>query len=114
MLKNSNTFSGSNKTETTTFTTWNTSNYASGSSQTLYARATDTSGNYSDTTISVTIASDKTAPTGSISINSGATYTNSTSVTLSLYASDPSGVSQMCVSIMEVRRFGILYRQRFG
>ncbi|MEM2990217.1 MAG: hypothetical protein QXQ02_03430 [Halobacteria archaeon] len=42
--------------------------------------------------------SDTTPPTGSISINNGATYTNSTSVILSISASDPSGVSQMCVS----------------
>ncbi|MHB9036628.1 MAG: glycoside hydrolase domain-containing protein [Armatimonadota bacterium] len=39
---------------------------------------------------------DETAPTGSISINSGATYCNSTSVTLTLSATDnSSGVSQM-------------------
>ncbi|MGQ9570900.1 MAG: RHS repeat domain-containing protein [Thermodesulfovibrionales bacterium] len=42
--------------------------------------------------------SDISPPTGSISINSGAIYSNSTSVTLSISASDPSGVSQMCIS----------------
>jgi hypothetical protein len=42
--------------------------------------------------------SDTTPPTGSITINSGATYTNTTSVTINLSASDPSGVSQMCIS----------------
>ncbi len=42
--------------------------------------------------------SDTTPPTGSITINSGALYTNITSVTLNLSASDPSGVSHMCVS----------------
>jgi hypothetical protein len=42
--------------------------------------------------------SDTTPPTGSITINSGATYTNTTSVTINLSAYDPSGVSQMCIS----------------
>lgn len=43
--------------------------------------------------------SDTTPPTGSISINSGETYTTTTSVTLILNAVDAeSGVSQMCFS----------------
>jgi hypothetical protein len=42
--------------------------------------------------------SDTTPPTGSVTINSGATYTNTASVTINLSASDPSGVSQMCIS----------------
>jgi hypothetical protein len=37
-------------------------------------------------------------PSGSIIINGGANYTNSTSVTLTLSASDADGVSQMCIS----------------
>lgn len=42
---------------------------------------------------------DTTAPTGSIVINAGATYTTSTSVTLTLSASDTtSGVAKMCFS----------------
>jgi YD repeat-containing protein len=41
---------------------------------------------------------DTTPPNGSITINGGAAYTNSTSVTLALSAADPSGVSQMCIS----------------
>ncbi len=44
------------------------------------------------------IDKDSTSPTGSISINSGATYATSTSVTLNLSASDPypgTGVTQM-------------------
>jgi hypothetical protein len=41
---------------------------------------------------------DTTPPTGSVYINSNATYTNFTSVTLTLSASDSSGVSQMCIS----------------
>lgn len=38
---------------------------------------------------------DTTAPTGTLSINSGATYTSSASVTLALYASDTNHVPQM-------------------
>ncbi len=48
-------------------------------------------------TITATFA-DTTPPTGSITINGGAAYTNSASVTLTLSATDPSGVSQMCIS----------------
>lgn len=40
---------------------------------------------------------DTSLPSGSIMINSGDTYTDSISVTLTLSASDPSGVSQMCI-----------------
>jgi C1A family cysteine protease/putative hemolysin len=43
-------------------------------------------------------SSDTTPPTGSITINGGATYANTTSVTLNVTADDPSGVSQMCIS----------------
>ena len=41
---------------------------------------------------------DKTPPTGSISINNGAGYANSASVTLTISATDDSGVKEMCVS----------------
>lgn len=41
---------------------------------------------------------DTEAPTGSVTINSGAAYTNAPAVTLSLSATDPGGVAQMCVS----------------
>ena len=41
---------------------------------------------------------DTTPPTGSVIINNNAAYTNSTSVTLTLTATDASGVSQMCIS----------------
>ncbi|MBU2565089.1 MAG: PKD domain-containing protein, partial [Candidatus Thermoplasmatota archaeon] len=64
--------------------------------------ATDNAGNAEvlaggDGDTSTTI--DATAPTGSISINSGDAYTTSTSVTLTLSASDTtSGVAQMCFS----------------
>lgn len=41
---------------------------------------------------------DTTPPTGSVSISNGSAYTKSTSVTLTLSASDSSGVYQMCIS----------------
>ncbi len=44
-------------------------------------------------TVNVLTPSDTTAPTGSITINSDATYTNSTSVTLNLSATDAVGVT---------------------
>ncbi len=44
------------------------------------------------------IASDTTPPSGSVSINSGASYTNSTAVTLSLSATDSVGVVGYYVS----------------
>ncbi|GFE60790.1 toxin TcdB middle/N-terminal domain-containing protein [Geobacter sp. AOG2] len=44
------------------------------------------------------IALDQTAPVGSIIINNGISYTASPTVTLTLQASDPSGISQMCIS----------------
>ncbi len=55
-------------------------------------------GPYENDSTSITIITDTVAPTGSITINGGASYTNSTSVSLSISASDPSGVSQMCIS----------------
>ncbi|MDR2190169.1 MAG: BspA family leucine-rich repeat surface protein [Candidatus Peribacteria bacterium] len=41
---------------------------------------------------------DNTAPSGTISINAGASYTATTAVTLTLSASDTGGVTQMCIS----------------
>lgn len=38
------------------------------------------------------------APTGSVVVNGGAAWTNTTAATLTLSASDPSGVSSMCLS----------------
>jgi hypothetical protein len=65
--------------------------------KTVYARFQDVAGNLSDI-YSDNIILDTTAPAGSISINAGAAYTNSTSVILTLTASDANGVSQMCFS----------------
>jgi len=62
--------------------------------KTVYVQYKDNAGNWSGS-ISDTIILDTTLPTGTISINNGAQYTNSTSVTLNLSASDSSGVSKM-------------------
>jgi len=62
--------------------------------KTVYVQYKDNAGNWSGA-ISDTIILDTTPPTGIISINGGAAYTNSTSVTLTLSASDSSGVSKM-------------------
>ena len=53
-----------------------------------------------DTTVTAIFQlNDTTPPTGSITINSGAAYTNLTSVTLTLSATDDeNGVSEMCIS----------------
>ena len=62
--------------------------------------ATDKAGNLEDQK-SLTLKIDKSAPTGSVSINDGASRSRSRSVTLSLSATDPSpgsGVSQMRIS----------------
>jgi len=67
---------------------------------TYSAMAKDAAGNTSSaSTLKVTV--DKTAPTGTVSINNGDTRTRSQSVTLTLSATDPSpgsGVSQMRIS----------------
>jgi hypothetical protein len=63
--------------------------------KTVYVQYKDNAGNWSSS-ISDTIILDTTPPTGTISINGGDGYTNSTSVTLTLSASDSgSGVSKM-------------------
>jgi hypothetical protein len=67
---------------------------------TLTYYATDKAGNVEDQK-SLTIKIDKSAPTGSVTINDGASRTRSRSVTLSLSATDPStgsGVSRMRIS----------------
>jgi hypothetical protein len=65
-------------------------------SHTLDIKATDAAGNTNSTLASYTWTIDTTTPTGTISINNGATYTNSISVTLTLSCTDSSsGCSQM-------------------
>jgi hypothetical protein len=65
--------------------------------KTVSAKFQDNPGNWS-TVYSDTIILDTTAPTCNASINGGASYTNSTSVTLTLSCSDASGCSQMRLS----------------
>ncbi len=63
--------------------------------KTVYVQFSDNAGNISSS-FNDTIYLDTTAPSGSILINSGAAYTNSTAVNLTLSASDSgSGVYQM-------------------
>lgn len=49
-------------------------------------------------TATVSQAADTTAPTGTVALVDNVTLTRTRAVTLALSASDPSGVSQMCVS----------------
>jgi chitodextrinase len=55
-------------------------------------------GAYAGLPASTSTPSDTTPPTGSVSINSGASYTNNVSTILTLLASDISGVTQMKLS----------------
>ena len=71
---------------------------------TLWAWGANSNGQLGDGTnidknVPEQVVSDITPPTGSVVIDGGVTYTNTTSVTLTLSASDTeSGVSQMCFS----------------
>ncbi|MCG2826652.1 MAG: right-handed parallel beta-helix repeat-containing protein [Thermoplasmatales archaeon] len=60
----------------------------------IYARAKDNAGRTGNAT-PVTFKIDKTAPTGTISINMNATYTNTTTVALTLFGNDVNGVASM-------------------
>ncbi|MBI2841865.1 MAG: S8 family serine peptidase [Armatimonadetes bacterium] len=51
--------------------------------------------NHQESEVQTAVNVDSTGPTGSIVINGGAAYTTSTTVTLSLSASDPAGVESM-------------------
>ncbi len=75
-----------------TSTTWTLS--SGDGSKTVYAKFMDNAGNWS-IAYNDTIILDTTKPTGTISINSLATYVTTTSVTLTLSATDANGVSQM-------------------
>ena len=73
---------------------WDTTTAVNGS-HTLAARARDAAGN-SATSTSVTVTVDNQAPSGTVSINSGAAATNTRAVTLTLSAVDTQGaVTQM-------------------
>jgi hypothetical protein len=70
-------------------------------SHTFYVKAVDPAGNSDTTSSSRTWTVDKTAPTGTVSINNGDFRTRTRSVTLTLSATDPSpgsGVAQMRIS----------------
>jgi len=89
------------KQVTTTSTTDTGLNASTSYSYTV--SAVDNAGNQSaqssPASASTPACPDTIAPTGSITINEGATYANTVSVTLTLSASDNSGsVSQMCIS----------------
>jgi YD repeat-containing protein len=60
----------------------------------VHAKFKDTPGNWSVVYYD-TIILDTTAPTGTVTINSGATYTSTRSITLTLTCSDTNGCSQM-------------------
>ncbi len=67
--------------------------------KTVYAEFRDAAGNQSVTVSQDSITLDTQPPSGTITLNSGAFYTNSVSVTLGLSASDGgSGVTDMCFS----------------
>ena len=77
-------------------TSWSVSSISlSSGSNVITVTVTDGAGNTGTDTITVTA---DTVPTGSVSINSGASYTNSTAVTLTLAASDTIGVAGYYVS----------------
>ncbi len=58
----------------------------------------DNAGNISAGATATGNPTDTTPPTGTVIINSGATYTTKTAVTLGLGATDPSGVTGVCIS----------------
>lgn len=100
MVSNDSGFSGASWETYATSKAWTLS--AGTGTKTVYIKFKDsssnTSGAYNDTILYTT---DTTAPTGSISINSGATSTNTSAVSLALSATDdidPSGSLQMMVS----------------
>lgn len=98
-VSNASDFSGASWEAYNTSKAWTLSSGTG--TKTVYVRFKDSAGNvstgYSDT---ITL-NDTTAPTGSISVNSGASTTNTSSVTLTLSATDDidtSGSLQMQVS----------------
>ncbi|MDP2923520.1 MAG: hypothetical protein Q8O30_07390, partial [Candidatus Omnitrophota bacterium] len=73
--------------------------------KTVYVKYKDVAGNWSEA-FSDTITLDATPPTGTVNINNDTQYTNSTSVTLNLSASDSgSGLNQMQFSNDEATWF---------
>jgi len=80
-------------------------NIATEGNTVIYYRSEDKAGNV-ETTKTQTIKIDKAAPSGSILVNNGAAYTNSSSISLTLSSSDAtSGVAQMRFSNNNVTWF---------
>ena len=71
---------------------------ADGEPFTVLVRATDASDNMTDPPAETAFSVDNTAPTGSVSIQAGAAFTADTAVTLTLFASDGTGVADMRVA----------------
>ncbi len=70
-----------------------------GSTYVVRVCAVDTLGNTSTgTTASQLVAPEYSAPTGTITLNSGATWTNSRTATATLSATDDTSVASMCIS----------------
>lgn len=65
--------------------------------KTIYVKFVDKAGNET-LAISKSIIKDSTLPTGTMSINNGASYTKSTNVTLNLTTTDSTGVKSMAFS----------------
>ncbi len=66
--------------------------------KTVYVQFRDPAGNWTTQLITDTIRLDRTGPRGTVTINKGATETNSLIVTLTLSATDESGVKEMMFS----------------
>ncbi len=102
-------FSNDNVTWSTaeTYATAKTWMIASGDGvKTVYAKFKDGAGNWSSV-YTDTIILDTTAPTGTVAISSGAEFTNNTSVTLTLSATDASGISEMRFSNDNITWFAV-------
>jgi len=78
-------------------TMWNATLPTGDGAKNYYARFKYASNNISPA-YSSSIILDTVAPSGSVTINNGATTANSTAVALTLQATDVNGVSQMCIS----------------
>ena len=66
--------------------------------KTVYVQYRDPAGNWTTQSITDTIRLDRTGPRGTVTINNGAGETNSLIVTLTLSATDESGVKEMMFS----------------
>jgi hypothetical protein len=95
MISNSPDFNDSSWDDYSPTATWQLS--AGDGLKTVYVKYRDTNG-WESKVYSDSILLDTTPPTGSIHIDDGAEYTRNSTVTLSLNATDPSGLNGMMVS----------------